>query len=381
MPKTGIEIQACLPKRPKYRQVMEYLHRRILNGTYPVGSKLSSVRDLSRELELSPATTSRAIQELARAGIVTTYPGAKGTIVTCSDPTIQTKPTTLACLTRAYRPRGERDNFSLDVLDGARKVVSEHGYRHVLHCLDEVDYEQRMVELAQEDWVCGVLVDGSVPASVVRRLTQLGLPIAMFGRFASVPNLSCAMADYVHAARESVQILLNKGYERLGYSAIQADHDQWDELMQTGEQLMDWVYKAFRGAATAQQVAEEDLVVFVEPSINEPLRGSPEAFGLPRRKGKDWRPLGIFANYDRRAVWLLEAIEQTDLVLGKDIGVIGCRNLTAARRSARPPSTWRVDRAAIGAAVATDLIARIENSGIPASNTRIPMEFIDRGTA
>jgi len=381
MLEAGVEIQACLPKRPKYRQVMDYLHRRILSGACPVGSKLPSVRDLSSELALSPSTTFRAIQELARAGIVTTYPGPKGTIVTCSDPTIRTKPTTLACLTRAYRPRGERDNFALDTLDGVRKVVSEHGYRHLRHCLDEVDYEQRMIELAQEDWVCGVLMDGSVPTAVVRRLTQLGLPAAMFGRFASVPNLSCAMADYVRAARETVQILLNKGYERLGYSAIQADHDQWDELMRAGEQTLDWVYKAFRGAAMARQVAEEDLLVFVEPSINEPLRGSPEVFGLPRRKGKDWRPLGIFANYDRRAVCLLEAIEQTDLVLGKDIGVIGCRDLTAARHSARPPSTWKVDRAAVGAAAATDLIARIEDPGIPASNTRIPMEFVDRGTA
>ena len=77
----------------------------------------------------------------------------------------------------------------------------------------------------------------------------------------------------------------------------------------------------------------------------------------------------------------MNAIRQTDLVLGGDIGVIDESDLDISRRVGTPPSTWRVDGRRIGAEAARELIDRIEDPSAPAAVVKIPVEFVDRGTA
>jgi len=54
--------------------------------------------------------------------------------------------------------------------------------------------------------------------------------------------------------------------------------------------------------------------------------------------------------------------------------------LPCGRRHSQPPSTWAVDPAAIGAAGVSQLIGQIEDPGVSPGMTRIPVEFVDRGT-
>ncbi len=53
--------------QPIYRQVMEEMLARILDGTYPEGRMLPSVRQLAADFQINPLTVAKAFQELARA--------------------------------------------------------------------------------------------------------------------------------------------------------------------------------------------------------------------------------------------------------------------------------------------------------------------------
>lgn len=60
------------------QRVTQYL--RLMAGGQPAGSRLPSVRDLMRELRVSPVTVQRALERLAREGVLEARPG-QGTFV------------------------------------------------------------------------------------------------------------------------------------------------------------------------------------------------------------------------------------------------------------------------------------------------------------
>ena len=60
---------------PIYRQLMEQIRQAIARGRLRPGSRLPSVRVLSRELVVNPNTIARAYTELEREGVLNTRQG------------------------------------------------------------------------------------------------------------------------------------------------------------------------------------------------------------------------------------------------------------------------------------------------------------------
>ena len=58
--------------RPIWQQLTEQLARRILSGTYPLGSRFPAVRELAAEAGVNPNTMQRAITQLETLGLVQT---------------------------------------------------------------------------------------------------------------------------------------------------------------------------------------------------------------------------------------------------------------------------------------------------------------------
>ncbi len=58
--------------RPIWIQLTEQLTERIVSGTYPMGEKLKSVRDLASEAGVNPNTMQRALSQLDAKGLTET---------------------------------------------------------------------------------------------------------------------------------------------------------------------------------------------------------------------------------------------------------------------------------------------------------------------
>jgi GntR family transcriptional regulator len=56
--------------QPIYRQLMERLIARILDGTHKEGEMLPSVRQLASDCAVNPLTAAKAYKELARDGLI-----------------------------------------------------------------------------------------------------------------------------------------------------------------------------------------------------------------------------------------------------------------------------------------------------------------------
>ncbi|MBR5976102.1 MAG: GntR family transcriptional regulator [Clostridiales bacterium] len=70
--------------RPIFQQIYDAIVIRILNGTYPMGSKLPSVREMAEEAGVNPNTMQRAMSQLESAGLALTN-RTSGRIVTTDE--------------------------------------------------------------------------------------------------------------------------------------------------------------------------------------------------------------------------------------------------------------------------------------------------------
>lgn len=69
---------------PIYQQIAENFKNEILEGKYPQGEYLPSIRSLAKELKISVITTMKAYEQLAQEGLVTAVQG-KGFYVNAQD--------------------------------------------------------------------------------------------------------------------------------------------------------------------------------------------------------------------------------------------------------------------------------------------------------
>ncbi len=72
---------------PIWRQIEQGVQRLVASGAMAPGESVSSVRDLSRELRVNPATVAKAYQRLADAGVLTVRRG-EGTYVADRPPAV-----------------------------------------------------------------------------------------------------------------------------------------------------------------------------------------------------------------------------------------------------------------------------------------------------
>ena len=367
------------PKRklPKYERLRCELRRRIMSGEYAVGTKFPSVHQLCREFSVSSATAFRSVQELAREELVLSKVGRNGTIVVSADPASrEVKRVTLACLLRPHRPRNEVDNFGLDIMQGIRDAISVRGYRFVYHCFDETDYEARMLELAGEPWVGGMILDQYTPSATVERLSQSGVPIVIFNRLENVENVSVVTPDYERIGRRTLELLIERGYKRIGLYTVPRENASAE--MRAHASISE---EGFLLAASEAGYSEGDIVRIPHLDPRDPGWTEPARFGLPPHKPPHWERLGLFAVMDTRARRLMDLVARTDLVPGSDIGIVGCLDLACNRHSERPFSTWRVSAHAVGTETVRELCAKIESPGQPRSIVKLSGEFVDRGSA
>lgn len=73
--------------RPIWRQIEEGVQHLIASGALSAGSAVPSVRDLARDLQVNPATVSKAYQRLTDAGVLAVRRG-DGTYVSTAPPVL-----------------------------------------------------------------------------------------------------------------------------------------------------------------------------------------------------------------------------------------------------------------------------------------------------
>lgn len=105
---------------PIWKQIEDEVRRLIAVGTYASGEAVPSVRDLSRDLRVNPATVAKAYQHLTDSGLLEVRRG-EGTFVASAPPPVRKQQRRQALETSALRYA----SFALTIGASAEEAAAE----------------------------------------------------------------------------------------------------------------------------------------------------------------------------------------------------------------------------------------------------------------
>jgi len=88
--------------RPIYQQIVDEIEMRILNGTYEMGMRLPSVRDLAMIAAVNPNTMQRALSELESMGLLITQRNTGKTVTTDEEAVVRARHAKADLLTETF---------------------------------------------------------------------------------------------------------------------------------------------------------------------------------------------------------------------------------------------------------------------------------------
>ena len=119
--------------RPIYQQIVDEIELRILNGTYEMGMRLPSVRDLAVLAAVNPNTMQRALAELEEMGLVSTQRNTGRTVTTDDSAVSRARDTKASLLAETFLMQMKALGLSRkEVLERLAKEEDKEG-EHAVH--------------------------------------------------------------------------------------------------------------------------------------------------------------------------------------------------------------------------------------------------------
>jgi DNA-binding LacI/PurR family transcriptional regulator len=200
-------------RNARYRRIAESLTAAIKDGTYKPGDRLPTEAELAAAHQVSHVTAAAALNELARAGLVTRAP-RRGTFVLGGTGGNRAMPPLVAWILDYVEP-----TFNLGLLHGIQRGAREAGAALVLGASGSTPAEE--AEAIQEAVAAGAagimlyLQDGESYNADVLRLVLGGYPVVLVDRYLRGVHCAVVSSDNVGGARLVVEELLDAGHRQI----------------------------------------------------------------------------------------------------------------------------------------------------------------------
>ena len=318
--------------RLMYERVKERILEDIRSRRLLPGAKLPSERGLCQEYGVSRITVRRAIRDLVVEGVLNSIPG-KGTYVRDSTRSRRTT----GCIAFVRCTRGSKpssvtsDVFYPAILSGLEESVSSEGYHCVVHTVDETRPDmQRLRAIAEK--VDGIACAELRSPQLLGELRRLGLPLVLVSPSVSPPDVDVVEIDNVGGAEQGVRWLLQLGHRRIGF--IRGSPDS-----RPGREREAGYRRAVQEAGVR---TDEALIAGTGWRYEDGYKAMLELL-------KNAAPLtAVFAASDLLALGAYQAIRESNMVVGRDVSVLGFDNIDIAAQSIPPLSTIAVRRREMG---------------------------------
>lgn len=292
--------------RPHYRRVYEDIERRILSGALAYGSQLPLLPELCSEYGVSEAPIRRALDELARAGLIIRLRGrGKGTFVHKRI----TTPTILRVLLIGFdlsRNVIEAYHEIYGLLDGVRRGAAAHG------CVVQTVGEDALASLAPtpKETRLGYLVLSQTAEKYETGgdLASAYAPCVLFNTPHPLPKRWTVSVDMEAGGFLGTDHLAGLGHRRIAY---------------VGGRTGGWFaprYAGYRRALRAHGLPDDEALV----RETSGLSAGEDAAALDALLALPEPPTGIFACSDYRALHLLNhAQNRLGLSVPGDLSLCG----------------------------------------------------------
>ena len=352
---------------PVVQRLAHLLRQRVIHGQYPPGEFLPSERALAEELRVSRMSISRALEQLAREGVVKQHLGT-GTRV-LPDAGKRLPPGTIAILHRVFEgaPAPEPELILQGIVDALARERFAYEMFPVLSG-DYVGLVEKAVKVGEilslRDRYGGWLfVETCAPEQTVA-LHRLHAPVVV-ANLESELEVSATWVDHKRIAGAAVQILAALGHRRIGLVATQANSAFYKKTIE-----------GYRESMTRLNLPMDARWISLCASSN-----SLDAYAAARTLLRvEPRPTAIVAGRDLHAEAVCRVASETGLEIGRDLSVIGFDNVTW-RREPSVLTTFHEPCYELGAEAARMLIERMHKGSDEIEKREIAAPLILRRSA
>jgi LacI family transcriptional regulator len=309
-----------------------------------------TIKDIARELGISPSTVSRALKDHPDISAET-----KKAVNELAD-RLNYQPNIVALSLRQKKTNTIGviipeivNTFFSTVISGIEDVAYEAGYNVILAQSNE-SYQREVTDMKAlfNSRVDGMLLSLSRETTNfdhIESIISKGVPIVLYDRFYNNPNMSKVIVDDYVGAKEAVLHLIEQGCKRIAHL------EGAPNLIISKDRL-----RGYQDALSESnlEIRENYTVVCPNNSFEEGQRAAQKLLSLPNP------PDAIFASNDPMAMGAILAIKEKDLSIPNDVAVVGFSNYFFAQIT--DPSLTSVDQPGfeMGQEAARLLIRQIE---------------------
>lgn len=320
-----------------------------------------TMKDIARELGVSVATVSRALQNSPRISeerkrIIQQYAREHNFTPNILAESLRNSKVKPMKIIGVIIPEIVHYYFST-VLKGIEEEASAHGYRIMVAQSNE-QYE-REVQLCQsfyENKVCGIIVSQAKDTHKYdhfQKLLDMGVPLVFYDRICTGINASMVVVDDYMAAFNAVNYLINRGCRRIAYFGSQMNLE-----------IAKNRYNGYKDALLKNGLPFDESLTRICDNRHDAEMMTPSLF-----EG-DKYPDSFFAVNDDTALGILYSVKRMGLRVPEDISICGFTNGVGAVSSDPMLTTVEQQGIKVGEEAANVLIGQVEG--------RIPLDKVEK---
>lgn len=278
--------------------------------------KKSTITDIAKELNITPSTVSRALNDHPRIGDETKR------LVKEAAERVGYQVNGVASALRSGRtftigvivPTADRSFFS-SVVRGIEDVTNKAGY-NLMICQSNDNYKAEIADVnallrAQVDGLVLSFAKETIDFQHIERLKRRGVPVVLFDRVTYNIGISTVTIDDYRGAYRATEHLIEQGCRRIAVCTGVFQH-----LNIYKERL-----RGYRDALIAHNITiDENYICVNDLDIEGGRKSAAILMALPEP------PDAIFCQSDFSAVGVMQFLKEKGLKIPKDIALIGFAN-------------------------------------------------------
>jgi LacI family transcriptional regulator len=278
-----------------------------------------TLRDISKALNLSVSTVSRALTDSYQIGeetkkIVLDYAKAHNYV-----------PNRMARSLKEGRTRSIGvvicsidNNFVAQMLDGIDQICTESGYQIIIMQSKEAQQQERAcVDLLYASGVDGIMISPTYQTtdfSYLKKLQESGFPIVLFDRISNEMDAHKITANNFQGAYEATKHLINNGHTKIAHINSNS------RLTMASER-----FEGYKKALKDHHIEfKQELVKFCDTTTPQTLNESLEK--ALEELLSTTKPQAIFTATDLLSTKCLSLLHQKGIQIPKDMALIGFSN-------------------------------------------------------
>jgi LacI family transcriptional regulator len=354
-----------------YRQIVHDLRVKIAEGKFPVGYRIETHKQLAAMYDVSLITIKKAIDELAKEGLVMSKAG-KGTFVINNVPLSKPTRNLKTENTIGFVSRDLKNPFFSLIAHEIELIANTKGYITLItNSTDNQDKEENLIRQLKESGATGLIIASMAQKyfanETIRTLHKEKFPYVMVS-YVHDKDIYFVGTDHVHGGFLATEHLIQRGYESIGFINSPIGNLTGD-LRRIGY---------FKAMEHYQRSINPDHIYYLEYGGGWKYYSAGLELGKSICKKKN-RPNAFFVYNDLAAIGFQRAVLDFGLRVPDDVAIVGFDDIEMASYVRVPLTTIRQPTKEI-ANNALDVIIGQINSSNPQYHTILKPELIVRAS-